>query len=387
MEQTLTGNENIGKSRDWCFTFNNYTEDQVTLLIAQFTNERVRYYVFGREIGESGTPHLQGYVVMKSPRAFNGVKKEYIAGIHWERRKGSHEQARDYCKKGEQSHAEWAEFGAKGPNWGLNAVVTEAGDEPKMGARTDLVQMRDMITSGTSVDEILMTNPMAYHQYGRTLIKIEDIALRKKYRNFMTKGVWIWGPTGSGKSHYAYKGKHLYDPETTYTYPNDNGWWDGYTGQHTVIINDFRGEIPYNELLQLVDEYPFHVRRRCREPAPFISKKVIITCSLPPESVYNKRNAKDSIAQLQRRFKIKHTQTYVPQDEVPDEDGGNTSYNLVKGLERNAGDGGVILDPPSDSFYDSVIHDNNSGDSCSIPTFSGLPASGYRKRIQATTHY
>lgn len=50
------------KSRHWCFTLNNYTPEDVDRLsnIAELTD--VQYIVFGREVGNSGTPHLQGYV-------------------------------------------------------------------------------------------------------------------------------------------------------------------------------------------------------------------------------------------------------------------------------------------------------------------------------------
>ena len=69
-------------------------------------------------------------------------------------------------------------------------------------------------------------------------------------------------------------------------FPNDGGWWDGYTGQETVIINEFRGGIAYSELLDLLDKYPKTVRRRCREPVPFLAKRVIITSVLQPKEVY-----------------------------------------------------------------------------------------------------
>ena len=70
-----------------------------------------------------------------------------------------------------------------------------------------------------------------------------------------------------------------------------------------VIFDEFRGQIPFNELLRIVDIHPtYSVRRRCREPMPFISKKVIITSALPPWEVYKHLDQGDSLAQLYRRF-------------------------------------------------------------------------------------
>ena len=167
---------------------------------------------------------------------------------------------------------------------------------------------------------------MKYHQYGRTLNKIEDLAMRNKYRSEMTKGIWYWGETGVGKSHKAFEG---FNPKTHYVLPNDNGWWDAYTQQDTIIINDFRGEIRYNELLNLVDKWPFNVKRRNREPIPFISKTVIITSSLKPEDVYHNRNDEDKIEQLLRRFEvIKVGPPSVTSGDGDEVVGGNTSPSL-----------------------------------------------------------
>lgn len=117
----------------------------------------------------------------------------------------------------------------------------------------------------------------------------------------MTEGLWIFGETGTGKSQQAYKDYH---PDTHYNLPNDNGWWDGYTGQKIVIINEFRGEIKYSELLELLDWTPKTVKRRGREPVPLLAEQIIITSSLSPEEVYSNLALNDSLGQLLRRIKI-----------------------------------------------------------------------------------
>ena len=48
----------------WCFTLNNYSvEEEETI-----RNAPCAYMLFGRERGDEGTPHLQGYVHFKNER-------------------------------------------------------------------------------------------------------------------------------------------------------------------------------------------------------------------------------------------------------------------------------------------------------------------------------
>lgn len=309
------------RTTNWCFTWNNYNEALFNMdtveEIVRYTFGDFKYICLGFEVGKQGTPHIQGYIDFKDKVSLTPLKR-IDRKINWSGRKGTWKQATDYCKK----DGKFIEFGK--PN--------------KQGERTDLNEIKESIAKGEkTVDEITMEHPMIFHQYGRTLNKIEDIALRKKFRTTMTEGFWYYGPTAVGKSHKAFTG---FNPDTHYVYPNDNGWWDGYTQQETVILNDFRGEIPYNMLLQLIDKWPMTVRRRNREPMPFTSKRIIITSSVRPESVYKQTNKKDNIAQLLRRLKVEEIPAVseVPQSKVPGSGQGNTlpDHSLSLYIEKVA---------------------------------------------------
>lgn len=145
-----------------------------------------------------------------------------------------------------------------------------------------------------------MTDPMAFHQYGRTFSKVEELVLRTKFRTEMTQGYWLYGDTGVGKSHAAFAG---FNPSTHYVWSYSK-FQNGYTGQETVIMNEFRGQIEYDRLLDLIDKWPLCVDIKCMSPVPFLAKKVIITSSLRPDEVYHRRNEKDSLEQLLRRVKV-----------------------------------------------------------------------------------
>jgi len=100
----------------------------------------VRYLVFGFETAASGTPHLQGYLVFKSPtkKSLFWLKKNFLDRAHYDVAKGSHAQASAYCKKGEQPHEEWEAQKTSGPNYGKGAVFEEFGSLPSKGERSDI---------------------------------------------------------------------------------------------------------------------------------------------------------------------------------------------------------------------------------------------------------
>lgn len=86
-------------SRSYCWTLNNFTEADVATLTSDSFKEKVVYSIFGKEVGESGTPHLQGYTVFRTAQRYAGAKKLLSGRAHLEPRKGTHKQASDYCKK------------------------------------------------------------------------------------------------------------------------------------------------------------------------------------------------------------------------------------------------------------------------------------------------
>jgi hypothetical protein len=267
------------KTRLWRFTNFDLMFDYEKVL----NNSTAIYIAYGEEIcPKTKKPHHQGFIYFSGARgSIKGVAK-LLGKCNVGMCDGNLDQNDDYCSK-------------------ENDLI-EFGERPKQGFRNDLEEVKSKILEHKlSVDEICIENPNIYHQYGRTLNKLEDIALRKKFRNWMTEGVWIYGPTGTGKSHKAYEG---FNPVTHYNYPDDNGWWDGYTGQEIVIINEFRGEIKYRELLTLCDKYPMSVRRRGREPVPFLAKKIIITSALSPKNLFCNLAEHDALEQLLRRFDV-----------------------------------------------------------------------------------
>lgn len=300
--RTKKSKKGTDRSRGWAVTINNWTPEDWDKI--QSLGD---WGVAAQEIGEQGTPHIQGAFYFKNKISFSTIKNE-LPKAHIEPWLGTARDNKHYI------FGPWEKDGKVKPS---NPTAIEWGDMPQQGARKDLETIRDNILNGQRVDEIVLESPHLYHQYGRTLTAIEDIALRRNWRTEFTNRTWYYGRTAVGKSHTAFEGYHV---DTHYNHPvRDKGWWDNYRQQHTVIINDFRGEIPFNDLLQLVDKWPYDVPRRGRPPMPFTSKEVIITSSCHPREIYsNSLSQNDRFDQFTRRFRI--VELHSHSDELPPSD-------------------------------------------------------------------
>jgi len=85
----------ITASKPWCFTWNNYPEDWMDLLAPSFEGAE---WIGVPEVGESGTPHIQGYVefpIKVRPIGYKGAPKQ----ISWRKARGSRQQNVTYCTK------------------------------------------------------------------------------------------------------------------------------------------------------------------------------------------------------------------------------------------------------------------------------------------------
>ena len=90
MTKKISSNSSIGKSgntrqispsKHWVFTLNNHTENNILQLMNDSSIEQLSMQ---EEVGESGTPHLQGYLKFKTKtRPLSIFKNDFKA--HWEK--------------------------------------------------------------------------------------------------------------------------------------------------------------------------------------------------------------------------------------------------------------------------------------------------------------
>jgi len=86
----------MSAAKNWVFTINNYRDNDIEKLEKMFDHGHFSYIVYGKEVGEHGTPHIQGYVQLKKKMRMAQVKKFISSRAHLEVSRGSPEQAAQY---------------------------------------------------------------------------------------------------------------------------------------------------------------------------------------------------------------------------------------------------------------------------------------------------
>nr|QXP07868.1 MAG: replication associated protein [Arizlama virus] len=270
--------------RNFCFTLNNWTVVEKELL--KSSAEQFKFICFGEEVApNTGTPHLQGYFQLRNAKTIAACQV-FLRGLGCERMavlvaRGTQEQNIEYCSKG--------------------GIFWEAGERSVgQGKRSDLSQVIDVIKAGGDIAEVVEQCPEQFIKFSGGIQKL--LTFRSEPRMFKTEVHWFYGPTGVGKSRKAWE-----DFPSAYSKDPTTKWWDGYCGQDTVILDDFRPskEIPFHMMLRLLDRYPVNVEVK-GATVNFAPKLIVITCSESPRSLFANCEwlGNEQMNQLERRIEL-----------------------------------------------------------------------------------
>lgn len=238
-----------------------------------------RYAIIGQELGEQGTPHLQGYVYFKNARRLSTLKF-VCQRVHWEVARGDAQQNFDYCSK-------------DGQFWEHGTIPVSAGDKGKMEK-----ERWDSARSLAIAGDIEAIPSDIFIRYYRTLKSIKTDYMAPIPDADGVTGIWIYGRAGVGKSRKAredYPGAYM---------KMCNKWWDGYHGHDNVIIDDIdvRHAVLGHHLKIWSDRYAFLAENK--GGAMMIRPlKIIVTSQYSIEEIWDDQHTQEALC---RRFQVIH---------------------------------------------------------------------------------
>jgi len=274
----------MSRNRNFCFTFNNYPDTSLV------DNLVCKYIAYSKEVAPTtGTPHLQGYVSFANAKTMDQVKK-LMPGCHISIMIGSLTQNDTYCSK--------------------SAELTHRGEKPISNDNKGRAEQmrwqraRDFAKEG-KIDEI---DADIFVRYYNTLKNIRK-DYSKKPEPCDVRCFWIYGVTGTGKSHAV---------ETSYPgcykkAMDDLKWFDGYQGEEAVYLEDIdKYQVKWGGLLKrLADRWP--MQASIKGAMAYIRPSVVlVTSNYRIEDIWSDTATVDP---LLRRFKQIHK---VSQDQVID---------------------------------------------------------------------
>lgn len=261
--------------RRFTVTLNNPTEIETTTIKEHLLgSDNIKYAIIGSEIAPTtGTPHLQGFVSYKSTKTLKTLKKVFSDRAHFENAIADDETNRTYCSK--------------------ESVLIEIGTPQTKGKRNDISGLKAKLLSDDVSKQSLY---LEYPQYIRLIDKMTDF---EKGRTVKPNVVWIYGPSGSGKSRYAQQ-LAIATGQDIYTKTCNNKWFNGYDGQPVLIMNDLRaGTFEFNEMLNMLDRYEHRVETK-GGMRQLVSTTILITTNRHPAKIYKSTN--ENMTQVLRRI-------------------------------------------------------------------------------------
>jgi len=332
------------QAKCWCYTLNN-----PSAAIA-FNEDTMTYLVYGEEVGESGTPHHQGFVIFKNNKRLNNLK-DINGKAHWEMKspKSTYAEASDYCKK----DGKYYEFGTLPvENIKKAQPAGNKANHEKWRAINDKAKEGDL-------DWIDQQHPKVFNQSYRNLKQMRTDYMKRKEDLPDVCGLWLYGKSGVGKTKLV---RTLY-PDAYLKKPN-NKWFDGYQQEDVVVIDDLDDTHTYMgyELKKLADAYCYLVE--VKNSSMYIRpSKCVVTSQYTIREIWS--DDQKTCEALERRFKqVEVTKdnrdilsyTYQqPSKEVPTEVKGPIEKAFEKTPPVTPRNIDIIEDDDEAAIYDQLM--------------------------------
>ncbi|MDA0707770.1 MAG: hypothetical protein O2963_01660, partial [Proteobacteria bacterium] len=259
----------------------------------------------GLAIERVSTPHLHIGLWLNNAKTFNALRRQFpcLRRADFRKLKGTPGQVKRYLEK-QHMHASFT----KG-EWDNHRKGS--------GKRNDIHDMVALMKDGKSIANILKNDEddcmgAAYVRYHRGFeafhVQIQGVRKLEKLPNV----TWLYGGTGSGKSHRAYELANERCEEIGQTegvcslMAGNFPWVDGYFGK-VVLIDEVRNKnskgekIPMHFFLQLFDKHSCRMQTKGGS-VNILADWFVITSPFHPNELYCDNEIVDSDHQFLRRI-------------------------------------------------------------------------------------
>lgn len=248
------------------FIFTNFKECDYTKVYEEYSDV-IRALAYGKEICPStGKEHHQGFIQMYKQCRWSSIQKMFNnRSCHFEVMKGSIEQNELYCSK--------------------EGKYTKIGNFVSRGYRSDLHNIKDDLKNGARLYDIMENYTGDFVRYHAGIEKMKSLIDNEQSKIYRDVNVTVLvGPAGSGKTSYVSK-KHGYKNVFTLNFEDPKFMFNGYDNEDVLLIDDFNGEIDYNQLLRILQGHPLPLNVKNGIRYAFFTK-IYITSNVKPVEWY-----------------------------------------------------------------------------------------------------
>lgn len=253
------------QARGWLLTLPAAEYDRQTV-----ERELAPYPYVGQleEGSETAYRHWQIYIENPSAIRFSTLRRAFPKG-HFEQRRGSRQQAYEYCTKAESRVVE------EPP---LSNRADELDLHERRGQRRDIEQIHTELLAGATPAQVRLNHPAAM-RLSRGVDEVAQAVVRKKAQTMREVRVtWVYGEPGVGKTSWLFT---QHDPGDLYRVTDYEHPFDEYEGEDVIALDEYAGQIPFSTFLNLADRYPQRLPARYRDRWALHTSLVIISNDPP----------------------------------------------------------------------------------------------------------